>query len=88
MAEEERSAFFDYIVNGGDELAATKASEEYALGCLGREIELHAETRAEVERLKRALCEIADPTLTAEECQRLAREVLGWEQFAEPPWHS
>lgn len=52
---EQPSALFDYIKNGGDDLALAKASLEHTLGCLGREIELHAETRKLVVEMLAAL---------------------------------
>ena len=47
MSDQSRpdSALFDYIVNGGDDLALAHASIEHIGGVLGREIELHTQTR-------------------------------------------
>ena len=52
------SAFFDYIIHGGDELARAKACEEYALNTLARALEIEAELLAKIALLEAelALC--------------------------------
>lgn len=39
--------------------------------------------RFEVDRLRMALAEIADPTLNADECRKIARTALDWKEAAE-----